>query len=79
MWVPKDTESFTEVIHIFGEHSQGLLRHVDLFDQFQKGERVSYAFHLVFQSFERTLTDVEVNAIMQNDHRSVTAKGFEVR
>jgi len=79
MWVPKNTESFTEVVRIFGDHSQGLLRHVDLFDQFQKDERVSYAFHLVFQSFDRTLTDIEVNAIMKNITDAVAAKGFEVR
>ena len=79
MWAPKNTESFTDIIHIFGEHAQGLLRHVDLFDQFQKDDRVSYAFHLVFQSFDRTLTDIEVNTIMQRITEAVAAKGFEVR
>ncbi|HTR18989.1 MAG TPA: phenylalanine--tRNA ligase subunit beta [Candidatus Paceibacterota bacterium] len=79
MWVPKHTDSFTDIVRIFSEHSQGLLRHVDLFDQFQKGERVSYAFHLVFQSFDRTLTDTEVNAVMQHITEAVAAKGFEVR
>jgi phenylalanyl-tRNA synthetase beta chain len=79
MWVPKNANSFTDVITIFGDHSQGLLQHVDLFDQFEKDGRVSYAFHLVFQSFDRTLTDVEVNAIMRTITDRVTAKGFEVR
>jgi phenylalanyl-tRNA synthetase beta chain len=79
MWVPQDSQSFTEVVTIFGEHSQGLLRHVDLFDQFQKGERISYAFHLVFQSFEKTLTDAEVNTIMENIYTAVKEKGWEVR
>ncbi|HEV3245475.1 MAG TPA: phenylalanine--tRNA ligase subunit beta [Candidatus Paceibacterota bacterium] len=79
MWVPQNNQSFTEVVNIFGEYSQGLLQHVDLFDQFQKDNRVSYAFHLVFQSFDRTLTDLEVNAIMLNISKAVGAKGFEVR
>jgi phenylalanyl-tRNA synthetase beta subunit len=79
MWVPKNEKSFGDVITIFGDHSEGLLRHVDLFDQFEKNGRVSYAFHLVFQSFDRTLTDVEVNAIMKTITDRVTAKGFEVR
>ncbi|HUO50844.1 MAG TPA: phenylalanine--tRNA ligase subunit beta [Candidatus Paceibacterota bacterium] len=79
MWVPDNAQSFTEVVQIFAEHAQGLLRHVDLFDQFQKGDRISYAFHLVFQSFDRTLTDAEVNAIMETISHSVTQKGFEVR
>ena len=79
MWVPTGTDSFTEVIRVFSEYSQSLLRHVDLFDQFEKNGRTSYAFHLVFQSFEKTLTDAEVNAIMQKISEAVTAKGFEVR
>ena len=79
MWVPRSDQSFTEVLHVFSEHARGLLRHVDLFDQFQKGERVSYAFHLVFQSFDRTLTDAEVNVVMETISKSVADKGFEVR
>jgi len=79
MWAPQKSESFTDIVTTFGEYSQGLLQHVDLFDQFQKGDRVSYAFHLVFQSFDRTLTDAEVNEIMQKIYEAVMAKGFEVR
>jgi phenylalanyl-tRNA synthetase beta subunit len=79
MWAPHKSESFTDIVTIFGEYSQGLLRHVDLFDQFQKGDRISYAFHLVFQSFEKTLTDAEVNVIMQKITEAVATKGFEVR
>jgi phenylalanyl-tRNA synthetase beta chain len=79
MWVPKGADAISEVIRIFGEHSQGLLRHVELFDQFEKGERVSYAFHLVFQSFEKTLTDVEANALMADIAKVIGEKGWEVR
>ncbi|MDR3571189.1 MAG: phenylalanine--tRNA ligase subunit beta [Candidatus Pacebacteria bacterium] len=79
MWVPQSDQSFTEVIRIFGEYSQGLLQHVDLFDQFKKDDRISYAFHLVFQSLDRTLTDAEVNAIMNTISSAVAAKGFAVR
>jgi len=35
-----------------------------LIDSFQKDGKVSYAFRIVFQSYERTLTDEEINAIM---------------
>ena len=37
------------------------------FDKFQKEgeERISYGYRFVFQSFERTLTDEEVNGIME--------------
>jgi hypothetical protein len=50
-----------------------------LFDQFQKGERTSYAFRLVFQSFERTLTEAEVNQIMEKVYASLKATGFDIR
>jgi len=52
------------------------------FDKFQKpGEdRISYAYRLVFQSFEKTLTDEEVNAIMQRVTTACEARHeWEVR
>ncbi len=52
------------------------------FDRFQKpGEdRVSYGFRMVFQSFERTLTDEEVGRIMERVTAKANAeKGWEVR
>ena len=36
----------------------------ELFDEFKKGNQISYAFRLVFQSYNCTLTDAEVNEIM---------------
>jgi phenylalanyl-tRNA synthetase beta chain len=36
----------------------------ELFDEFKKDGKTSYAFRLVFQSFDRTLTDAEINEIM---------------
>ncbi len=56
-----------------------LLLHTTLFDEFHKEGKVSYAFRLVFQSFERTLTDMEVGEIMQKITASLTAKGYSVR
>lgn len=79
MWVPDNTDSFTAVVAIFAERSRGLLRHVELFDQFKKGERVSYAFRLVFQSFEKTLTDEEANEIMSGIQDALRERGFEIR
>ncbi|QQG37833.1 MAG: phenylalanine--tRNA ligase subunit beta [Candidatus Kaiserbacteria bacterium] len=79
MWVPDTSNSFTEVISLFAAHSQGLLRHVELFDQFKKEGRVSYAFRLVLQSFEKTLTDEEANAVMDRVQKELAAKGFEIR
>ena len=56
-----------------------LLRHVHLFDQFKKDGRASYAFRLVLQSFEKTLTDEEANAVMEHIYAAVKMSGWEVR
>lgn len=61
-----------------------LLADSDLFDYFQdeamgeRGEK-SLAFHLVFQSPERTLTDEEVGRIYKKIVAAVKEKGWEVR
>ena len=55
-----------------------LVRHA-LFDTFKKDGKVSYAFRLVFQSMERTLTDDEANGIMEKIYVGMKGKGWEVR
>ena len=64
VWVPKEVES-EKVCKIIQENAGDLLiKGPDLFDEFSKDDKKSYAFRLVFQSFERTLTDAEINEIM---------------
>ena len=61
-------------------HAAGdLLVRLDLFDTFTKDGRTSYAFRLVFQSFEKTLTDTEVTTYMDDVYKVVAEKGWEVR
>lgn len=55
-----------------------LVRH-DLFDTFEKDGKTSYAFRLVFQSPEKTLTDEEVNKIMDDVYAVAKEEGWEVR
>jgi len=55
-----------------------LVRH-SLFDTFKKNGKVSYAFRMVFQSTERTLTDDEAAKIMGKVNAEVKGKGWEVR
>jgi phenylalanyl-tRNA synthetase beta chain len=50
-----------------------------LFDEFKKDGKVSYAFRMVFQSMEKTLTDEESNKIMERVNAEVQAQGWEVR
>lgn len=79
MWVPEGPEAISEILALFGELGGPLLRHVELFDQFKKDDRISYAFHLVFQSFEKTLTDAEANEVMNRIARAVEKQGWTVR
>lgn len=50
-----------------------------LFDTFSKEGRTSYAFRLVFLSHVKTLTDSEVNTIMERVYTGAAERGWEVR
>ncbi len=57
-----------------------VIRGPELFDEFKKDGKISYAFRLVFQSYDRTLTDQEVNNIMTKITDQIKAKnGWQVR
>lgn len=62
-----------------GNAAGDLVVRLSLFDTFTKDGRTSYAFRIVFQSFERTLTDAEVTTHMDNVYKVVSDKGWEVR
>lgn len=55
-----------------------LARH-ELFDVFKKDGKTSYAFRMVFQSMEQTLTDFEVNDIMEKIYFRMKEKNWQVR
>jgi phenylalanyl-tRNA synthetase beta chain len=51
-----------------------------MFDKFTKGDRTSYAFRLIFQANDRTLTEEEINAVMNPIYEILKAQtGFEIR
>lgn len=77
-----------DISSIIKNHAGNLLvREPKLFDRFEKKnketgviEKISYAFSLVFQSEEKTLSDAEVNTFMQNITTALNAKsGWQVR
>ncbi|MDP3770640.1 MAG: phenylalanine--tRNA ligase subunit beta [Candidatus Sungbacteria bacterium] len=75
------TEDILNIIEITGGT---LLIDTDLFDYFQDermrgAETKSLAFHLVFESPERTLKDEEVDTTVGNIVRALEAQGWEVR
>lgn len=79
VWVSSDVKG-NEVEELIKKESGNLLVRTALFDEFQKNDKVSYAFRLVFQSFDKTLSDEEINKVVEK----VTAilnkqKGWDVR
>lgn len=78
MWTPADT-SEEKVRSILEKEAGDLCIKLSLFDRFEKDSRVSYGFRLIFQSFDRTLTDAEVGEIMERVYTAVKECGWEVR
>lgn len=85
VWVPGGTGREGEVLDVVKSHAGNLLVGARIFDTFTKrkeGElvRTSYAYHLVFQSQEKTLTDEEVNGIMNKVTETLNSnEGWQVR
>lgn len=78
LWVTEGTEA--AMVELTLEKAAGeLCVRITQFDEFTKDGRTSYAFRLVFQSHEKTLTDESVNAIMDQVYAAVAEKGWEVR
>lgn len=78
MWVPGEV-SGTEIEVLLKEQAGELCVRITLFDRFEKEGKTSYAYRLVFQSKEKTLTGAEVDAIMDGIYSAVRERGFEVR
>ena len=81
--VPEDIRA-DDVESIIENTGGELLADSDLFDYFQdkamteRGEK-SLAFHLIFQSPDRTLTDAEVNRVFKKVADAIKAQNWEVR
>ena len=86
VWVPKGSDP-DAVLQIIRAAAGALLVRAELFDTFEKGDpstgsgqvKLSLAFRLVFQSLEKTLTDIEANAAMENVYSEAKNQGWEVR
>jgi phenylalanyl-tRNA synthetase beta chain len=77
-WTP-ETVTDEEASLVVKKSAGALLYRIDLFDRFQKENKVSYAFRLVFLSNEKTLTAEEVDAVMQSISSAISADGWSVR
>ncbi|PIR40632.1 MAG: hypothetical protein COV32_02415 [Candidatus Yonathbacteria bacterium CG10_big_fil_rev_8_21_14_0_10_43_136] len=78
MWAPTNVTK-DEINKIIRAEGAELLVRDRLFDVFTKDSKTSYAFNLVFQSQERTLSDAEVNEVMSRITMKLLDKGLEVR
>lgn len=78
LWVQEDVDGET-VLEILKEKSGELLARIGLFDVFKKDGKISYAFRLVFQSQDKTLTDGEINSIMDEIYAELGKRGWQVR
>ena len=78
IWVPQDTNAQAVKENIQAEEGD-LAQKVFLFDTFAKEGRVSLAFRIIFQSFEKTLTEAEANEAMAKVAATLKSQGFEIR
>jgi phenylalanyl-tRNA synthetase beta subunit len=82
MWVPGFT-TWESVHALCTEVRNPLVARIDLFDTFSKEvegvNKTSFAFRLVFKSYDKTLTDDEVNQMMEAYYEVFKGKGYKVR
>lgn len=79
VFVPAEVESYKVHKVIKDNAGDMVIKGPELFDEFKKGNQISYAFRLVFQSYDRTLTDTEANGIMNKITDKIKEKGWQVR
>ncbi len=82
MWVsnsPEEDLTKGDVEKVLNEAAGDLRVRTTFVDEFTKDGRTSLAFRLVFQSNEKTLTDEEVNAVMDTVYKAVAAEKWETR
>lgn len=76
LWVPEEVKG-GEIMNLM---ENDLLVVKTQFDEYKKDGRISYAFHLVFQSNKGTLSDKEVNEVMEGITTKLSSnKGWEIR
>ena len=79
VWIPEETDK-EKLVEVYKELGTDLLTtEPKLFDSFTKEKKTSYAYRLVFQAKDKTLTDEEINKIMEDITDRVKSLGFEVR
>ncbi len=80
LWTSVNT-SPEEIVEIIKDNSGELLiKEPQLFDKFTKEGKTSYGYRMIYQSMDKTLTDEEVNAIMNKITEIMNnEEGWQVR
>lgn len=84
-WIDEHNELLKEnnILDIIKEEAGNLCIKVTKFDEFKKEidgvQKISLGFRLLYQSFEKTLTDEEVNMQSDNVYKKLKELGLEVR
>ncbi len=79
VWVPEQVAADEIKTILKSEAGDLLAREPWLFDTFTKEGKTSYAFRLVFQSHERTLTEADITEPMQRSTDALRERGWEIR
>ncbi len=79
LWVSEGTDPETVTDVIRQNIGELIIAGPRLFDTFTKDGRTSMAFRTVFQSYDKTLTDAEIEPIMMKATEALKEKGWEVR
>lgn len=78
LFVGEDTKA-AEVVMLINAHAGAYRVRTTLFDTFTKDGRTSYAFRIVFQAPDRTLTDEAISEDMERIYIAASGQGWEVR
>ncbi|MBU2220458.1 phenylalanine--tRNA ligase subunit beta [Patescibacteria group bacterium] len=79
VWTPEGTNESDVAMRIQKKGGEFLVR-TDLFDRFEKEGRVSFAFRLVFESRDRTLSDADLDPAMEDITQVLNEQeGWQVR
>ena len=78
MWT-SPTNNYNQVQQTIQKEAGPLAVKISLFDRFEKEGSVSLAYRIIFQSFEKTLTEAEANAAMEKVSAVLKAQGYEIR
>ncbi len=78
LWVDEATTR-DRVLSIINQAAGPLRVRTTFRDEFKKDGRTSFAFRVVFQAFDRTLTDAEVEGPTQAIYTALTKQGWDIR